>query len=83
MNDSTIIDGYIITHPHDPYEDAVSIHINQFAIGDEPWQAQVYIEGGLVESGYFATETDALRYAAREVTLIACASARIGAAAHV
>lgn len=81
MNNSAIIDGYVITHPHYPYEDAVSIHVNQFATGDDPWQAQIYVDGALVEAGYFPTEADALRYAAREVTLIACA-ARVGVEAY-
>lgn len=67
-----ILSGYIITHPHEPYEEAVSIHINQFAGEDEPWQAQIYTDGSLVEADYFASEIDALRWAAREVTLIAC-----------
>lgn len=72
MTDATVIKGYILTHPHDPYEDVISIHINCFAGGDAPWQAQIYSGGSLVEADYFPSEADALRWAAREVTLIAC-----------
>jgi hypothetical protein len=72
--ETTVINGYVITHPHEPYEDAVSIHINEFAAGAEPWQAQIYVDGSLVEADYFGSEAAALRWAAREVTLIACVS---------
>lgn len=72
MANGDLIKGYVITHPHDPYEDVVAIHINQFEGGGSPWQAQIYVEGSLVDSDYFASEPDAMRWAAREVTLIAC-----------
>jgi hypothetical protein len=68
---ATLIDGYVITHPHDPYEGVAEIHINRFAAGAEPWHAQSYVNGSLVDAAYFATEIDALRWAAREMTLIA------------
>lgn len=68
---AAIIKGYVLMHPHEPYEGAAEIHVNQFEDGAEPWQAQVYADGSLVEAGYFATEAEALRWAAREMTLIA------------
>jgi hypothetical protein len=71
-NSATVQSGYTITHPHNPYEGAVSFSINDFGDGETPWQAQVYVEGELIEADYFATEAEALRWAAREVTLIAC-----------
>jgi len=80
MSNATVIAGYVLTHPHDPFEGAVAIHINQFAGGETPWQAQVYVEGSLVEADYFASERDALHWSAREVTLIACVAKAEGRA---
>lgn len=72
MDSATVIDGYSITHPHDPYEDVVVVQINRFAGDDKPWQAQIYHDGNLVEADYFDTEVEALRWSVREVTLMAC-----------
>ncbi len=72
MDESTLESGYVMTHPLEPYEDLAAIHINHFGTGELPWQAQVYADGLLVEARYFPTEADALRWAAREMTLIAC-----------
>lgn len=74
MDKNTLESGYVMTHPHEPYEDLAAIHINHFAAGELPWQAQVYTNGSLVEAQYFPTEADALRWVAREMTLIACAA---------
>lgn len=62
---------YELTHPMDEFEGAVSIQVHLLE-EPTPWQAQVYVEGSLVEADYFETEADALRWAAREVVLIAC-----------
>ena len=69
---STVINGYTITHPHDPYEDVVSVTINQFDGGGDCWQAQIFADGSLVEGDYFASETEALRWSLREVILMTC-----------
>jgi len=76
MSDASLLRGYVLTHPHDPFEGVVEIHINQFAGEGCAWQAQIYSEGSLVEADYFTCEADALRWAAREVVLIACCAKR-------
>lgn len=71
MTASDLLTGYVLTHPHDPYDDEVALHINKFD-GDMPWQAQVYVQGSLIESDYFSSEVEALSWASREVVLLAC-----------
>lgn len=80
MNPATVEYGYSVTHPHEPFEDMVSFTVNRFAGDGRCWQAQVYVEGSLVEAEYFASEVEALRWVAREVTLIACVAKAEGRA---
>ena len=70
--EALVVSGYIITHPHEPYEGNAEIHINEFDGDVTPWQAQIFVDGSLVEADYFPTEAEALRWSAREMTLIAC-----------
>lgn len=62
--------SYTLMHPQEPFDEAMSLVFN--AIDDGAmWQVQVMCNGALHSAEYFVSETDALRWAAREATMIA------------
>ncbi len=62
--------SYTLMHPAAPFDEAMSLVFN--AIDDGAmWQVQVMCNGALHSAEYFVSETDALRWAAREATMIA------------
>lgn len=70
-SDAPALESYTLMHPHDPYDEAMSLIFNHTAGEAVPWQVQVMCNGSLHAADYFATEMDALRWATREATTIA------------